>query len=68
MSEPDVPVKATAAVVASAPLAAEKFSVWGLPAVSVNAEDDAVTPAGKPDICTETLEENPFSAVRLTVL
>jgi hypothetical protein len=68
VSEPDVPVKATVAIVAWALLAEEKVTVSGLPAVTVSAEDDAVTPAGKPDICTEALDENPFRGVRLTAV
>ena len=35
--------------------------------MKVNAEDDAVAPAGKPDICTETLDENPFNGNRRRV-
>ena len=68
VSEPDVPVKATVAIVAKALLGAEKVTVCGLPTVTVSAEDDAVTPAGKPDICTEALDENPFRGVRLTAV
>src|ERR1700722_1600182 len=68
VSEPDLPVKATVAMLAKAVFRAEKVSVCGLPAVSVSAEDDAVTPAGKPDICMEALDENPFRGVRLTAV
>ena len=68
VSDPDVPVKARVVIVAKALLAAEKVIVCGLPAVNVGAAGDAVTPAGKPDICTEALDENPFRGVRLTAV
>jgi len=36
--------------------------------LTVYVEAEAVTPAGKPEICTETLEENPLLAVMLTTV
>jgi hypothetical protein len=39
-----------------------------MPTVTVYVGAVAEIPAGKPEIWTETLDENPFSAVRLTTV
>ena len=49
-------------------LLAEKLTICGLLADTVSDEVDAVTPAGKPVICTVALDENPFNAVMLTMV
>jgi hypothetical protein len=55
---------ALAAVVVGCALeAADRVIVEGVPGVSVIIVGDAVTPGGNPDICPETCDVKPFSAV-----
>jgi hypothetical protein len=63
--EPEVPVRTAVTVVTAALLAAVRTTVCGLLALTVYVGAEAVTPVGKPESCTETLDENPLSAVRL---
>jgi hypothetical protein len=63
---PDVPVNVTVADTGAVPLAAVRLKVAAVPGVSVSEDGWAVTPGGKPERATDTLEENPFAAVANT--
>ena len=65
--EPEVPVKTTDALAATADVAAAKLTVCGTPGVSVKVTGVAVTPVGSPEIATAIVAEKPLAgtAVRL---
>jgi hypothetical protein len=63
---PDVAVRVAVDDPAEVPAGAVRESVAAVPGVSVMGDGWAVTPAGKPEIATETVAENPLSGVART--
>jgi hypothetical protein len=66
VSAPEVPVSVTVPDSAAVPAAAARLSVAAFPGVSVSDAGWAVTPGGSPERATDTLPENPLTAVANT--
>ena len=64
--EPDVPVSVTVLELADADALAVNVMLCGVPGIRLNDEGVAVTPAGRPEIATETVPLKPLLAFALT--
>ena|SRR5579863_7673686 len=67
-SVPDVAVSSAVTEFTGALAAADNSTVSGEPGISWKFAGEAVTPDGSPVNCTETVEENPFIGVAVTIV